>query len=81
MRTEATIKYASNRRKILRELREKECFSVINRGKLWYDTLTSEQLEELMTWYKEWLNITDTLVIPIKPSWLNDKIDLEEVIL
>lgn len=54
-----------------RALREKECFSVVNRGRLWYDTLTSEQAEELKTWYTAWLNVTQTLAVPEKPAWLN----------
>lgn len=44
----------------LRSIRWSECFSVINRGVLWYNTLTDEQRLELDKWYKEWLDITDT---------------------
>lgn len=54
----------------LRTKREIECFPIINRGKLWYDKLTEFQLGELNKWYQEWLNVTDTLIKPIKPSWL-----------
>lgn len=54
----------------LREQREVECFSVINRGKLWYDNLTEEQVVELNQWYQEWLDITETKVVPTKPSWI-----------
>lgn len=54
-----------------RTLREKECFSVINRGELWYGTLSSEQTEELKTWYAAWLNVTQTLAVPERPAWLN----------
>ena len=54
----------------LRERREEECFSIINRGKLWYDTLTQEQLQELNIWYELWLDVTTTLVVPLKPKWL-----------
>lgn len=54
----------------LRYLREIHCFSVINRGQLWYDTLTEEQQKELDKWYKEWLNVTETKIIPEKPEWL-----------
>ena len=54
----------------LRAKRETECFSIINRGQLWYDTLTEEQKAELKEWYIAWLNVTDTLVIPNKPNWL-----------
>ena len=54
----------------LRIRREQECFSVINRGQLWYSILTEEQLAELQTWYKAWLDVTETKVIPEKPSWI-----------
>ena len=54
----------------LRDKRDYECFSIINRGKLWYDNLTQEQLEELNKWYNDWLNVTDTLVEPEKPEWI-----------
>lgn len=54
----------------LRYRREKECFVVINRGKLWYDTLTEQQVYELDIWYKAWLDITLTRVIPSRPTWL-----------
>lgn len=55
---------------VFRAKRETECFSIINRGQLWYNTLTEEQLAELKTWYKAWLDITETRVIPTKPSWI-----------
>lgn len=64
----------------LRARREYECFSVINRGVLWYNTLTSEQQQELNTWYQAWLNVPQVYletkptdietIIPQKPSWL-----------
>ena len=54
----------------LRQLRAVHCFPVINRGKLWYDNLTEEQHQELDKWYEDWLNVTETKVIPDKPSWL-----------
>ncbi len=62
----------------LRELRETECFSVINRGALWYAKLTPEQHQELNTWYNAWLDVTDKYqdgidietLIPKKPIWL-----------
>lgn len=54
----------------LRRQREYECFPYINRGNLWYDTLTQEQKIEFMSWYQAWLNVTETLVAPIKPEWL-----------
>lgn len=54
----------------LRHLREIYCFAIVNRGELWYDTLTNDQIAELNVWYRDWLNVTDTKVIPDKPSWL-----------
>ena len=54
----------------LRQQREVECFSIINRGQLWYSTLTEEQLLELNTWYNAWLDITETKFVPEKPSWI-----------
>ena len=54
----------------LRYERQNECFSIINRGKLWYDTLTPQQLEELKKWYQQWLDVTKTKVIPERPKWL-----------
>jgi hypothetical protein len=54
----------------LRQRRENECFPVINRGNLWYSTLTDDQRTELTAWYKAWLDCTDTLSAPEKPAWL-----------
>jgi hypothetical protein len=54
-----------------RQRRETECFSVINRGQLWYEGITLPQLLELRSWYKAWLNVTETLVVPKKPAWLD----------
>jgi len=45
-------------------------FNIINRGKLWYDSLTETELAELQTWYQAWLDVTDTLVRPTRPTWL-----------
>ena len=53
-----------------RKRREVECFPIINRGQLWYDTLSEEQLSELKTWYQAWLDGTNTQTIPEKPEWL-----------
>ena len=50
--------------------RETECFSVINRGQLWYEGVSITQLLELRQWYKAWLNVTETMVVPEKPAWL-----------
>lgn len=55
---------------LLRARRENECFSVVNRGKLWYESLTEVQIIELRHWYNAWLDVTETKVIPTKPNWL-----------
>lgn len=54
----------------LRSRREKECFPYVNRGQLWYATLTVKQLAELSTWYKAWLQVTTTKQVPERPAWL-----------
>lgn len=54
----------------LRARREEECFSFVNRGQLWYDTLTPEQYTEFQKWYREWKDVTETKLIPTKPEWL-----------
>lgn len=54
----------------LRRRRELECFPYINRGNLWYDTLSTSQIVELQEWYQDWLNVTETLWAPAKPEWL-----------
>ena len=55
----------------LRQRRETECFSYINRGQLWYARLTEDQQAEMQAWYAEWLKVTETLTVPEKPSWLH----------
>lgn len=65
----------------LRRKREKECFPIINRGKLWYSLLTFAQETELLAWYKQWLDAPETLVEPTTPKWVNEKIKFTEEIL
>lgn len=60
--------------KELRRRRSLECFPIVNRGKLWYDLLTMEQEAELKQWYEDWLNVTETKVIPVRPRWFDDKL-------
>lgn len=55
----------------LRDIRNSECFSIVNRGALWYERLTDAQKTELNTWYQAWLDVTETLTIPTKPIWLD----------
>lgn len=59
-----------NEKQLLRNRREKECFNYVNRGSFWYDTLEDYQAKELKQWYKDWLDVTDTLIVPNKPAWL-----------
>jgi hypothetical protein len=56
----------------LRAKRDTECFSYINRGKLWYDVTIDTEIkkEEFQKWYQNWLNVTETFEIPDKPEWL-----------
>ena len=72
---------AYNNRKLneLRKRRETECFSVINRGKLWYNKLTSEEEIALTEWYNAWLDVTETKVIPVRPDFIDKKL-IEEVL-
>lgn len=57
----------------LRQRREHECFSVINRGNAWYliNVNTEDRQLELQEWYQSWLDVTETKVIPEKPEWIN----------
>lgn len=54
----------------IRTKREEICFPVINRGQLWYDKLNSEQIAELNVWYQNWLDVTETKIIPETPNWV-----------
>jgi len=53
----------------LRSLREEICFPIINRGQLWHERLTAEQKSELVKWYDDWLNVTETKTPPPNPRW------------
>lgn len=57
----------------LRKKRQKECFSIVNRGQLWYRQLSEVEIEELNVWYQNWLDVTETLNVPEKPSWLKEE--------
>lgn len=54
----------------LRLKRDKICFPIINRGILWYNTLTENEKNELNNWYKAWLDVTLTLEEPQIPDWI-----------
>lgn len=55
----------------LRVQREAECFPIINRGWMWYSSLNLLQWIELKKWYLSWLNVTETMRIPERPTWLD----------
>ena len=59
------------RKEEYRRRRETECFAVINRGQLWYEGVSISQLLELRSWYKAWLNVTESMVVPERPTWLS----------
>lgn len=63
---------------VLRKRRVTECFSIVNRGFLWYNRLSREQLNELEEWYQGWLDAPTTGVVPPAPIWINDKLTREE---
>lgn len=65
-----TKRRLEEQRREIRISRQYECFNYINRGQLWYNRLTSEQLSELDIWYESWLNAPETLIVPEKPKWL-----------
>jgi len=51
-------------------VRKSVCFTVINRGGLWYDMLTSREKEELLLWYLAWLDAWQTKKVPVTPAWI-----------
>lgn len=68
-------------RNVIRKSRAEICFPIINRGRLWYDRLTEEQVAELRDWYSAWLDAPDTLIVPKTPEWVNLKTAEEEILL
>lgn len=62
---------AEANRDVIRARRERECYSVINRGQLWYEGISLAHLVELRKWYKAWLDAPATLIIPDRPAWLD----------
>lgn len=67
---ESQSRIAQVNREAITIRREEECFSVINRGGLWYDLLTEAEKDELLQWYQDWLDAPETGIIPEKPTWL-----------
>ena len=64
------IQSDEGKREEIRYNREQKCFPIINRGKLWYDKLTDEQLKELGEWYVAWLNAPETMIEPADLEWI-----------
>lgn len=56
----------------IRTRRESECFSIINRGTLWHDKLSTQQKSELSEWYEAWLDAPQTGSAPDRPAWLDN---------
>ena len=62
---------AEANKNVIRARRERECYSVINRGQLWYEGISLARLAELRQWYKAWRDAPATLIIPDRPAWLD----------
>ena len=55
----------------LRDIRRFECFDVLNQySPFWYEELGEERYQELKSWYQDWLDVTETKVIPERPTWI-----------
>lgn len=59
-----------HRKEEIRRQREDQCFPFINRGTLWYESLTQDQRTQLRQWYQAWLDAPETMAIPKTPEWL-----------
>ena len=68
--TQDTALQEESEKEALRQRRQTECFAFVNRGQLWYATLSIKQLAELTAWYTAWLKVTETKTIPERPAWL-----------
>lgn len=71
----------------IRRKRRFECFSYINRGQLWYNTLSQTEMEELQSWYNAWLDLPnrpdlniDAPQYPDAPSFLTDFVPYESAL-
>lgn len=69
------------RKNEIRRRREKECFPIVNRSRMWHSRLTNEQQSELARWYQMWLDAPETDIIPVTPVWINNKTKPEEILL
>ncbi len=54
----------------LRAKRQVYCFDVVNRGQVWYETLSQVHRDELQAWYQAWLDAPQTLKEPSPLTWL-----------
>lgn len=70
----------------IRRKRAFECFRIVNRGPVWYNTLTESQKQDIQNWYDAWLALPnredlniDSPQYPTPPSWLQGFITLEEM--
>jgi hypothetical protein len=65
----------------LRKQRHIKCFNILDRrGKFWYNDLTDEQYVELKNWRQAWLDVTETLIEPATPKWINNKLEGEQIL-
>lgn len=64
----------------LRKLRYLTCFPIVDRSELWYNDLTDAQYKELKDWRRAWLDVTETMIVPVTPKWLNDKLEGDEIL-
>lgn len=69
------------KRNHIRERRRNECFTVINRGRLWYDSLPSKMYTKLNKWYQMWLDAPSTLIVPEYLYEIDNKLNQVEDIL
>lgn len=67
---QASALQAEREKDEIRFERSRVCFPVVNRGQLWYDTLTESEKNEIKEWYQKWLDAPETGVVPEMPKWL-----------
>lgn len=56
----------------LRVIRQFECFDKIDRP-VWFGDLTDQEKQIVRAWRKNWLDVTDTLIIPETPIVVLEK--------
>jgi|GEM_PF-3588512 len=75
--SELNLSSIEQQKEKLREQRKTECFEYWNRQ--WIiepepnkpHQVTQKQFDEMELWYENWLNVTDTMVTPTRPTWLS----------